>query len=244
MKYSNDRFTPRDFCILIAEDIKSTLELLCYELENNFAEVSICPVQTVVGTLEHLDRSVNFGPKFDVAIIDFKLPYQNIGDTAETSTEISSRFQLESPETVLVHITAFKDDPQVKRFIERNAKYVEAGRLFISKDGDWVKQLRDELARCLHTRRIRGKLMDLFGTNTDTYERERSLRSAHNWRSDRARSLAIADLCEDAQEHWEQVPDSLRVDLKQVLGYRQDEQGMHCVGVFDADEEPPQEPLA
>jgi hypothetical protein len=221
---------------LVVEDEVPTAQRLQYELEQAFPGIHVELVHTVKGALRKLDESVDSGTHYDVAIVDFKLPMEHIGENPVIDFSVARQFGMFSPDTILVHITAFADDPEILRYHERISQLEEAGHLFIAKEGrDWYAPLRERLVRSLHVRRIRRRYLGLFGRRADSYPPRSAGAAGPADRCDRERSLAVAELYADASQHWEYLNEQLRNQLRDAVGYAQDEKGHHLLGVIEAD---------
>ena len=108
------------------------------------------------------------------------------------------------------------------------------GRLFIAKDSGWMKLLPKEIIRGVPAYRIRREFDELFRRRrTIGWQRAGQRRWAIG-RSDRARSLAVAEFCAYASQNWELLSQPFQNDLKRALGYAEDEKGNHYLGVMGA----------
>ena len=220
---------------LIVEDTIPTADGLQLDLKITFGKTHpgtrIDIAHTVDQALKFLDQSIACGERYDFAIIDFKLPRRSLGDFPEPNFDVSRSFERESRDTILIHYTSYDDDPQIQRFMSHRDEATDVGRLCVVKKGiGWAKHLIDELARCVHSRRVRNRIEALFGRN-EAYGRARF---GERGRGDREQSLYIAELCADASQHWEQLTKPLQNQLINRLGYVSIERNgeiQHVLGV-------------
>ena len=224
---------PRGLRILIVEDEEAPAQLLAFTLSKAFPKTDILSAGTVAEGHARLDEAQSQLRPFDVAILDFKLPLKP-GTHPESDFSLGRSFRDLSPETIITHVTAHKEDTEIRRFLNRRDTLVEAGRIFVAKETGWMQKVIEEITRSIHTRRIRQGFNDLFRReSSSTLQRSHGRRHATG-RSDRLRTLQVATLCTDAGRHWEFLSDSLKKDLERVLGHAQDKQGNHYVGVAES----------
>ncbi|MFM7843161.1 MAG: hypothetical protein ACKPEY_02870 [Planctomycetota bacterium] len=228
---------------LVVEDDEPTNERLKHVIETSFPD---CEVMTAFTVEEgrKLVLQAKDSP-FDVAVVDLKLPQRSRGDAPEFSSELKTELMIAFRDIVIIHISAYEHDPKIAEFVKGRDSLLFQGQIFIAKssneEGDWFSRLVNKVRMCLHTRRIQTKFNDLFVAPM-LGSAPRGYSGISRGRSDRGRSLDLADLCDDGQSHWEYLPDSLRADLARVLGHVQDSRGRNVLGVMSIEDFNTQEP--
>lgn len=225
---------PRGLRILIVEDEQNTVNILTYELREAIPDTEIHSACTVAEGEKKLHESLDTGRLYDVVILDFKLPPDYVGQNPEPDHSLGLAFRDNSPRTLIVHVTAYKDDPAFKGYLRYERAPAEMGRMFIAKDAGWMQLLPKEITRAIPAYRTRRGFDELFRHRPRTELRRGGDRRWAFGRSNRARSLAVAELCAYASQHWELLSDPLQNDLKRALGYAEDEKGNHYLGVVEA----------
>jgi hypothetical protein len=215
---------------LVVEDNVPTSQAIRLELEVRFPGVIVDIAHTVADAMMLLESSLTSEATYHLAVIDFKLPPNKLGEHPESDFSIARQFSIRSPETILVHVTAYADDPEIKSYLKHQTEMNEAGRLFVPKQGDWVKEMLDQVIRSIHNRRVRQRFNSLFQRRTNPGVQRNNMRQWSIGRSDRARSLAVAQLCADASKYWQYLSESLHHDLDESLGHSSDGEH-HYVGV-------------
>src|SRR5437870_5149605 len=119
--------------ILVVEDKLPTANAVRLEFQTHFPGAEIELARTVEAALLKLDESCSTGNLYAAAVLDFRLPARTIGDVPENDFSISRQFNALSRETILVHMTAFPDDPEIKRFLRNQPTFEESGHLFVAK---------------------------------------------------------------------------------------------------------------
>jgi CheY-like chemotaxis protein len=224
----------RELQILIVEDEENIVRTLTDELGQAFPDAKIDSAHTVAEGEEKLHQSLDLGRPYDVVVLDFKLPPDRLGQDPEPDHSLGIAFRRDSPQTLIIHITAYKADIGLKGYLREKGAPAEKGRLFIAKDIGWMKLLPKEIIRGVPAYRIRREFDELFRRRrTIGWQRAGQRRWAIG-RSDRARSLAVAELCAYASQNWELLSGPLQNDLKRALGYAEDEKGNHYLGVMEA----------
>lgn len=229
---------------LIVENEPGTVSNLKNKLKNAIPGAVIESSATVMDGKEKLGLAYDCKGLYDVVILDFKLPRDG-SDPTETA-DFSLGFLLGKlcPETLVIHMTAWPDDPDFKRLRPAPGIPGAGQRLFFGKDTwDWaenlvaacVRHITEKQAR-FHSDRVRAEFERLFGGRESAKCGYRASGRAGSGRSDRGRSLEIAVFCDDAGEHWNQLDEPLRQQLTRTLGSTVDEEGNHYLGVVKEDD--------
>ena len=225
---------PQGLRILVVEDEEGTVGMLTHELKTAFPDVHIASAGTVAEGEKELRQSVDSGCFYDVVTLDYKLPPDRLGQNPEPDHTLGLAFRRDSPQTLIVHITAYKEDVGLKEYQRDPVAAAEGGRLFVPKDKGWAQLLIKEIARGLVVYRIRRGFDELYRRERTADVRRAGQQQWAIGRSDRDRSLAVAEFCAYASQYWDLLSASLQTDLTHALGYARDEKGNHYLGVMDA----------
>ncbi len=224
---------PRGLRVLIVEDEESNVRILTYELRQAIPDAEIHSACTVAEGEKKLHDSLDTGRLYDVVILDFKLPPDCTGQNPEPDHSLGLAFRDNSPRTLIIHVTAYKDDPSFKGYLRYERAPAEMGRMFIAKDAGWMQLLPKEVMRGVPAYRIRRGFDELFRHRRTAESRRAGQRRWAMGRSDHARSLAVAEFCAYASQNWELLSEPLQNDLKRALGYAEDERGNRYLGVME-----------
>jgi len=224
--------------ILIVEDEPGTVRNLTSKLEAAIPDADVESAETVMDGQNLLNIAYDHHRPYDVAILDFKLPKDKGSPTEEGDYSLAFLRDL-CPDTLIIHITAWPGDPNFRRVCPAPNTPPEAHRICFGKNEfEWAQKVAAACAKHIiekrvrfHTDRIRAMFQQLFGRPDDSERSTRSTGRARSGRGDRAQSLDIAILCDDAGRHWNDLDEALQKELGDVLGHVQDKDGRHYVGV-------------
>jgi CheY-like chemotaxis protein len=220
----------RELRILVVEDEETTARALWHDLDIAFPASQITVAGTIQEGHDRLNEAFDNNRAYDVVILDFKLPENISEQNPESDFSLAPAVKELFPDLFIIHVSAYRDDHVIKRFLRDREASRHKSRVFIAKERGWISRVIDEIARSMHNRRIRRQFDELFRRRVSApFGRIGSTREGIG-RSDRARSLEVAALCDDAGEHWEALSPSLQDDLEHVLGHVKDPQGNHLVG--------------
>ncbi len=225
---------PRELRILIVEDEETTVRTLTYELRQALPDAQIESADAVAEGEKKLHESLESGRLYDVVILDFKLPPDYAGQNPEPDHSLGLAFRRDSPETLIIHLTAYKEDIGLKGYLRHERAPAEMGRMFVAKDAGWMQLLPKEIIRGVPAYKTRCGFNELFRRRRTMDLQRTGQRRWAMGRSNRARSLAVAEFCAYASQNWELLSEGLQNDLKRVLGYAEDEKGNHYLGVVEA----------
>ena len=217
--------------ILIVENEPGTVAALEHDLRMVVPGADITSVGTVVEGQEQLHHARRCLRPFDVALLDFKLPHDR-----SSGDEVADFWlgQLGDEETLIVHMTAYPDDPDFQRLKLPPDSAAKANRLFVAKDveKDWTNEIAKACVRHVHSARIRREFERLFGAGDSPPRPRRYTGRPRSGRSDLTRSSEIAALCDVAGAHWDELAEPLQKQLAAALGHVKDKEGHHYVGVI------------
>src|SRR5258706_300249 len=138
---------PNSVRILIVEDDEPTADLLSDDLQHALPGATVDIEHTVAGAMARLNAALDVNQPYDAAILDFKLPLEHLGQTPVSDFSLGRAFRDLSEKSIVAHITAYKKDTEIQEYISHHVKLSEVGRLFVAKEGDWMKELCDELLK-------------------------------------------------------------------------------------------------
>jgi CheY-like chemotaxis protein len=214
--------------ILIAEDDAPTVEALRLDLKDALPDIEIDVATTVAAAGRHLTHARNVGSAYDVAILDFKLPRNHEGEAATSDFAIRNEISEHSPETIIIQISSYESDSDIRHFEQRRKELAEDYASFIPKSADdWTLEVIKTMECAIHTRRLRGRLSALAGRvegaslPRNSYARAVLGRGGDSGPlvSDAARGLAVAELCADASRHWQSLSPGFQDELKRIFGF-------------------------
>ena len=152
--------------ILIVEDDLGTLK----QLEKLFSEelpgANIHTARTVVEALDALDRAEQSHIEYDLAVVDFRLPYDE-NESPQVNDAICDRIHDRMLGTMVVHITGYQDDPKVITHVfgGENRSTLSPQVLLISKDDvEWATNLLCKVKQFVCGNSIKQSMNGIFGT--------------------------------------------------------------------------------
>src|ERR1700691_6290842 len=99
--------------MLIVEDMRDTLELICEYLQDAYPGACLHPAESVCEALACIDKVKAQRERFKITVLDFDLP-QNYGDQPEVQTALLQAVQRAmTHDGAVFHITAYPDDPRI-----------------------------------------------------------------------------------------------------------------------------------
>ena len=120
------------FRFLIVEDDPDLLKLITVMLREEFASADIISAETSEEAQLLLYASIDAREAFDAAIIDCSVPADK-DSVASVAYTVGEAFRDSSPETVLVHITAFVDVVDLRNELIKRKLRIHHARLFLQK---------------------------------------------------------------------------------------------------------------
>ena len=218
--------------ILLMEDDQPTTEAFVADLEKIHPDAQIDTAATPVEASKLLTQAMAEKFFYDAAVLDFQVPQTRIGENTSPDFTVRSELLERSQGTIIIQVTSYGDNPEIDRFRKNRRPNSEDYPSFITKQKeDWIPMVFNAMQRGLHARRIRRRIQDLAGSidpqretyasRTPDYLRESpgGPSGGGTLVSDAARSLAIADLCADASQHWSFLSCNLQEVLKAKLGF-------------------------
>jgi len=193
------------FHILIVEDILNTLEALRDLLQEEFPNALIETAPTVAEGKEKIRVAMAKNQPFNIAILDFKLPAHK-GHNPEVDESLCQEIRSVMPETLVIHITAFHEDPAVARHITKYHTGVNAPRVgLIQKNARWPEKLLGEMK----SYSIEEQMNALFGPKAIA-----SARSLESGRIGAGLTQTLAKLIRDIATYWNDLDDETKEKVR------------------------------
>ena len=199
--------TPHNLNILLADDQNDFRDLMKQILEGKGWTVSahsnVKSAQTALTAASRENR------KFDVAILDFRLPTHEMDTRDPVDETLCNTLR---PTSFVIHITAFLDDPAVQKHNQRC--HPPAGQpMILKKDADIFERTVSCIEQIIHTTPIREKLDSLRarpgeGAPGRLYRPDASVSSASN--------LAL-QICHDIKTSWPYLHSQFQQELTAIF---------------------------
>lgn len=146
------------FRLLLVEDNLRALDELRALLQEVFRNALIETASTVEDGLRLISVAAAGRQPIDIAILDFKLPIRQ-GENAEINESLCGEIKSKMPQTLVIHITSFNEDPDVNKHIARyhsskNSPRVELINKTDDKVSNWTEKLLREIKSYLISRQI------------------------------------------------------------------------------------------
>jgi CheY-like chemotaxis protein len=216
---------PDGLRVLIVDDEEPVVRVVSYDLQKAFPESLVDVAGTVAEAEAKLRTSIEEGRPYDVVILDFMLPPDTPGQNPEPDHSLGYLVRDYSIQSLIIHVTAYQNDPRFKSFLRYKDASSDVGRLCVAKGEGWTKQLVEAIQHNLVPYRLRLQFDSLFRRQRDPSLRQVAPRGWAAGRSERRRSLDIATLCAEASRHWEFLSPALVKDIERVLGHTVDQNG-------------------
>ncbi len=219
--------------VLIVEDDEPTALASSRDLERAFPGVIVDCAPTVAGGSQLLAKARRAGVTYDFAILDFRLPPERVGQATVSDFSIRNEIRDLSPATFIIQVSAHKDDADIRRFQETHAELSQDYPTFVPKEGDWTQTVIRAMICAIHSRRIRRRF-EALSLSADSPSSEWQSRGMTPARSDSGRSLAVAEFCVDAAQHWQFLRQAFQDQLKSTFGFAMID-GVPYLGVAEED---------
>ena len=202
------------FRILLVEDILITLEVLRGLLHEVFPDALIETASTVVEGQDKIRTAAMSNQPFDICILDFKLSAQK-GLNPEIDESLCQEIKFRMPGTLVMHITAFLDDPAVikhkaQHHTGKNDPRVEV----IEKNHDWPQKLLSEIKGYL----IERQLKRLVEKQVETAETHKSSRNAGS------STQMLATLSRNIVAYWHDLDDATKAKIRDHFETNEDQE--------------------
>jgi CheY-like chemotaxis protein len=154
------------FRFLLLEDVTDTREQLVKLLREVFIDVEIDEAETVVEAMAHVQRRQAQRIAYDVAILDFRVPY-DIDMPDAVDTKMCAYLKQEMPGIPVVHISSLTENADVVQHLREAHSTTETtpAVLVDKSEAGWAGKLIDDLERYLYSATISSGLDSLFGSD-------------------------------------------------------------------------------
>jgi CheY-like chemotaxis protein len=202
------------FRILIVEDMLNALEELQGALQEVFPNALVETAATVAEGQDKIRAAAANNQSFNIAILDFKLPTDK-GLNPEIDESLCQEIKSRMPETLVIHITAFHEDPAVTNHIARHHTGKNAPRAeLIQKNAYWSEKLLSEIKTYL----IGQQLDSLFERQTDAAEARQAIRGSGSL------THSLAALSRDITAYWYDLDDATKARIQEYFETTEDKQ--------------------
>ena len=203
------------FRFLVVEDDKNTLEEILSRLNKIFPGCSIEFTESARPAVELVVKSSETNRPFDVAILDFKLPW-DLGDNPEINTKICDKIRELTSYTFVIHITSYNDDPHALRHLLECHRPPSApwGDFVFKTSTKWPEELEKKIAAYLYGLPIIKRLnmlSDWVGTGGISFTYSPRVVS----RGSTTHELAM--LFRNIEERWDFLEKTLQERIKQYF---------------------------
>jgi CheY-like chemotaxis protein len=203
--------------MLIVEDVRDTLELICEYLEDAYPGAQLHPAESVRDAFKCINEIKERGERFKITVLDFALP-QTPGDQPDVETELPRAVQRAMTwDGAVFHITAYPEDPRIVRYMQEQLRNPRSARLYlISKlEDNWTKTLYETIHTILAGNRIEEQMDRLFPSRNQGQGDSSRGRYGPSLVTDPTHDLAA--LCRDAADNWKGLDSDLQDRIRGVL---------------------------
>jgi len=217
------------FKILIVEDDTLTVSTLKKRIIRNIPQVQVDTAQTVLAALACLQESVN--DPYHAIIIDFKLPYENVGDHDEVDESVCGLAMRLMPNALIIHITAWKDDPHIVRHLEEvhevqfGNKAIRLWKLDVDDPG--TPTVSDKIISALRAELYGQRVMDLLRSLFNLEGRARFSASGNRGRFVRSvrtghsRTHEVGSVTREIAACWPHLSPDVKHQVKAIFSVRE-----------------------
>jgi CheY-like chemotaxis protein len=206
------------FRLLIVEDEEETLDEMQKLFAGRFPDAIVDVADTVNGGLRLIEQASDSRSYYDVAILDMKLP-KDLGDNPEVDESLCQKVRDLMPHTLIIHYTAYPEDPQVSR----HAKRVHTGpddpraSIISKRDLGWSQDMLRQLKAYLYGARIERQMTLLFGNSDEVALQSHPRKSRGLEKPVGSLTHTIAALQRDIVVHWNDLDEKLQQKIRNVF---------------------------
>lgn len=203
---------------LIVEDDTETSKVLHNLLKLHFksllpdeGEPQIDVAATVAEAKELLK---NARKPYHVAILDFKLPAERVGDLTTVDETLCLQAMRSRPAPLVAHITSNPNDEKVRTHIkEWHTEHANRYDFALSKnESDWTDKLLAELKKFLYGRPIEEQLDLMFQKRVPNL-----LLAPGRSRGQSCMTQELAELCRQIVMHWDDLDEPLKNRIEGIF---------------------------
>ena len=204
----------RAFRIFLAEDNDQFAQQLILLLRRAMPLVRIERAHSVSEGGRLIEKALQSGEPYDLAILDFKLP-ANLGEYPEVDESLCRRLTYGMPSAVIGHITSFREDKLVVEHVERAHPSNRARGFVLEKlDADFGINLVNESRGALFSLTVEAGIRGIFfpeGADSIPEIRIRDVRGSGG------ASTQHMDLILDIVEGWPYLSEAAKSMVKRYF---------------------------
>jgi CheY-like chemotaxis protein len=199
------------FRFLVTEDNEPTLVNLTALLGAEFRGAVVDPASSVAEGMEFLSAAASTRMSYDAALLDFKLPIAE-GENPEIDCSLCNEIRTAHRGTLVIHMTSFRDDPEVLKHLEESHSEPSApAPFFVSKmDSKWGEILIERLKAFLYGKRIEEQMDALFGAASGSGSTIGGIALRRPASRLGGVTQRLAALTQDIEEHWRDLSKSVK----------------------------------
>lgn len=205
------------FRILVVEDVRNALLMLKGLLSEEFPEAVIDIASSIVEAQKLLKVAMEEGFPYHAVVLDFKLPLNQEGEDPQIDESLCKYVREVFPWTLIVHMTAFPDDPQIKQHMDHFHKEEnDRNAFYVPKGAKSSELLIEKMKKFLYSGLIEEQLDQLFGSNRDPAFTPwgRYLRSGGGRGFSLTNRLAV--LLQDIVTYWKDLDISVQNKVRDI----------------------------
>jgi CheY-like chemotaxis protein len=212
------------FRILVVDDEPLVLGPLVRLMEAAISRVEIDCAGTIKEASALIERSQQEGRPYDLAILDFKLPFQ-VGHQPAVDTSLCEA--LERDAVPVIHYTAWPDDEAVQahmrtKHLTKSLAGAPVRLITRTTTEEWVEDIIGLIAgyqRWVISNSVRRRMGDFFGVNLgdDDSQRLSSARSHATSGRTQCGTYALLELQKDIIENWHVLDPKLKSEIKSTF---------------------------
>lgn len=207
------------FRVLIVEDDEKTSEQLARAVKEQIDDVKPDVAMNVPEAQKLIDEAYREKQPYHAVILDLMLPAES-GAGATLNQTLCESVSRKMPSTLVAHITAHADDPDVKRHLEvvHDRQVDRSFRLV--KEADYADELIQKLKPFLYGLRIEERMNKLFGIGggASLYSlRPREALRPRASRRERSMTHELAALTRDISAYWSDLDPGMKLRIKELF---------------------------
>jgi CheY-like chemotaxis protein len=193
----------KPFRILVVEDDPKALDQIVKLLRKSIkADIEVA--SNVDAALAMIKAAIE--QPYQIAILDFRIPKSDPSGHDEVDESICQFLTNTVPETIVSHMTGFRDDQTIQKHIDDVHKSWRAGGFFLDKrDPEFGSRLVSKTREALYGTFVEREIDDLFRGRSSASHKSGSITNR------------IADLCLDISLTWRHMNPATKARVKQFF---------------------------
>jgi CheY-like chemotaxis protein len=194
----DDEFTLSQMKALLHEALQEPDNQIHHQIDTAF------DVQTARRLIE---SAVVTKRPYDAVVLDLILPSQS-GAYAEFDESLCVTIRALMPAALVVHVTAYENDEQVKTHVQKNHYEVVDRSFVLSKSPNFMDVFLNTLKSFLFGQQLEGKINDVFPISRHIQRRPGGAASLTH---------ELAALCRDIAKHWNDLDEHRRGRVRTIF---------------------------